>query len=96
MEAWAVPAARRLHRQPVSTAKEDVMETTELKTKRDELRVKLHLAEMDAKETWEKLVPRLHELERRVCQAGDRATTEIGGALERLRASLRALRDQLG
>ena len=34
-----------------------------LYTLRDEIRVKLHLAGMDAKDQWKKLEPRLHEIE---------------------------------
>jgi hypothetical protein len=58
---------------------------------REELRVQIHLAEMEAKATWEKLQPRLKDLGRKAARAGSAAQAEIDGALRKLRASLRDL-----
>ena len=55
-----------------------------LKEMRDELRLRIHLAEMDAKSTWQKLQPRLRELERKASRAG-----------AAVRSSLRSLKSQL-
>jgi hypothetical protein len=44
----------------------------QLKTLRDEIRVKLHLAEMDAKDRWQELEPEI-----------ERAITKLEGATER-------------
>ena len=55
-----------------------------LRTERDELRVRLHLAGAEAREEWEKLEPRLAELEARAARVGDAtgvAAKDIGTAL---------------
>jgi hypothetical protein len=75
--------------------KEALVAKKSLKEMRDELRVRIHLAEMDARSTWEKLQPKLHELQRKASRAGAVAEAEIEAALKRLRSSLRSLRDQL-
>jgi hypothetical protein len=72
--------------------KEGDVATTNLKTIRDQLRVKIHLAEMDARSTWRQLKPRLRDLERKSARAGAAAQVEIEAALKKLRSSLRSLR----
>ncbi|MEQ8662070.1 MAG: hypothetical protein RLW62_14735 [Gammaproteobacteria bacterium] len=55
-----------------------------LRTERDELRVQLHLAGAEARAEWEKLEPRLAELETRAAQVGAAAGTaaqDVGSAL---------------
>ena len=64
------------------------MREKSLKSMRDELRVKIHLAELDARSTWEKLQPRLHQLSLRASRAGAAAQVEIQAALKKLRSSL--------
>jgi hypothetical protein len=61
----------------------------------DEIRVRIHLATMDAKDAWTQLEPRVHELRRRLEGAGSRVGEELAklgaelkGELERLRARL--------
>lgn len=76
--------------------------TTELKTEiekslaamqtlRDEVRVRLHLAGMDAKDEWKKLEPHLEEVERAavaLTAATERAVTDAVARLRRLRETL--------
>lgn len=52
----------------------------ELKKMRDEIRLKLHLAGMDAKERWQKLEPKVEEIERKLEAGGE----EILGATNKL------------
>jgi hypothetical protein len=63
-----------------------------LRTLRDEVRVNLHLAGMDAKAEWAKLEPHLADVEKRAGQLGDAARTAVDDAVKRLssfRASLK-------
>lgn len=66
-----------------------------LRTVRDEIRVKMHLAEMDARDWWEGIEARLadveHQLARGIDQAGDYADIvgdELAKALRRVSARL--------
>jgi hypothetical protein len=62
-----------------------------LRTLRDEVRVKLHLAGMDAKAEWNKLEPHLFEVEqaaKEVSESSHRAVTEAVAKLKKLRESL--------
>jgi hypothetical protein len=62
-----------------------------LRRLRDEIRLELHLASMEAKDTWKKLEPRLGELERAA-----RTTTQASrAAVNTLLHELAVLRDQL-
>jgi hypothetical protein len=65
----------------------------ELRTMRDEIRVRLHLAGMEAKDTWNRdLEPRFFTLEKRLERdVGDAAKT----ALEDLRNAMNKFRDNL-
>jgi hypothetical protein len=62
-----------------------------MRTLRDEVRLKLHLAGMDIKDEWSKLEPRLHELEH-TAEAWSEATcvaaSDAVKQLSKLRASL--------
>lgn len=64
----------------------------ELKQERDELKVKLHLAKMDAGDEWQKLEARLAKLDAKARELGD-ATAEtshdIGAAAKLLGAEIR-------
>jgi len=67
-----------------------------LRTLRDEIRLDLHLAGMDARDEWAKLEPRVSELLRRGTQLGTasrRAARQLVASAERLRASLRGRAD---
>jgi hypothetical protein len=62
-----------------------------LQTLRDEIRVRLHLAGMNARAEWDKLEPRVLDVERAASQASvasKRAVVEAIDALKRLRQSL--------
>jgi hypothetical protein len=67
----------------------------DLRTMRDEIRVKLHLAGMDAKDAFAKLEPRLNEVEREVAKGGDAVADALDKTVDELGASFRKLRDQL-
>jgi hypothetical protein len=88
------------------TSEEDVMsETTKelkaeleksvglLRTLRDEVKVKVHLAGMNAKQQWRELEPRLQSVVERaasdVSEASKQAVAEATEALKKLRSSLR-------
>jgi hypothetical protein len=62
-----------------------------MRTLRDEVRVKLHLASMDAKDEWRKLEPHLAEVEKAaddLSEATRTAVTEAVKKLQKLRSSL--------
>ncbi|MBK6693562.1 MAG: hypothetical protein IPG50_15345 [Myxococcales bacterium] len=58
----------------------------------DDVKVRIHLASMDAKDEWNKLEPRvlteLGAVKRDVANASKSAIDELVGALEKLRAKL--------
>ena len=62
-----------------------------LRTLRDEIKVKLHLAGMDVKDQWAKLEPELSKVERAAEQATESSKKLMEDALNRLKA----LRDSL-
>ena len=62
-----------------------------LRTLRDEIKVKLHLAGMDAKDQWAKLEPELFKVER----AAENATDTSKKLLDEALTSLKALKDSL-
>jgi hypothetical protein len=55
-----------------------------LRTLRDEVRVKLHLAGMDAKEEWRKLEPQIAEVERAATKFTDSTRAAVSDAVKRL------------
>lgn len=64
---------------------------TQLQTLRDEVRVKLHLANMDLKDQWNKLDPYIADVERKAGEATEASRTLLNEAvkkLENFRASL--------
>lgn len=67
----------------------------ELRQLRDELRVKLHLAEMDARTAWERFEPRLAELERRAETAAEVAARAVQTTVEELKGKLGQLREEM-
>jgi lipid II:glycine glycyltransferase (peptidoglycan interpeptide bridge formation enzyme) len=62
-----------------------------LKTLRDEVKVKLHLAGMDVKDQWAKLEPELSKVER----AADQATEASKKLLDETLKRLKSIRDSL-
>jgi len=62
-----------------------------MRSLRDEVRVKMHLAGMDAKDEWRKLEPRLAEVEKagaELTEATHAAAAEVVKRLTKLRSSL--------
>jgi hypothetical protein len=55
-----------------------------MRTLRDEVRVKLHLAGMDAKQEWQKLEPHLAEVERAADELSEATRTAVSEAVKRL------------
>ncbi len=62
-----------------------------LRTLRDEIKVKVHLAGMDVKDQWAKLEPELFKVERAAEQATESSKKLMDEALSRLKS----LRDSL-
>ncbi len=68
----------------------------ELRTLRDQIRVKLHLAGQDARDAWEnRLEPQMEDLERKVKTAAGNAMDSLRGELDRAREAFREYRDRL-
>ncbi len=70
-------------------------EVREARRIRDELRLQVHLAGMEAKSALLQLEQRLVEIERQMEVVGRSAAGEIVESLERLNRPFRALRDRL-
>jgi len=67
----------------------------EIRTIADEIRVKVHLATLDARSYWERLEPQLKQLERAVQDKGTEALTATSQLLDDVGVAVRKLRDQL-
>lgn len=67
----------------------------ELKQLAGEIRVKIHLASMELKDTWEDLKPRIEDYAHRVEHITQDAAVELHGAGTDLKGRLRHLRDRL-
>ncbi len=63
-----------------------------LRTLRDEVKVKLHLAGMDVKDQWAKLEPELYRVERAAEQATESSKKLMDEALNRLKTLRESLR----
>ncbi len=76
------------------TLKRDLENTrADLKRTADEIRVKLHLAGMDAKDAWEDIQPRLEDFERRFDSKADEVTEELkalGGDIKQRLLNIKA------
>jgi len=60
------------------TLKQDLEDTrNDLKQAADEIRVKLHLAGMDAKDAWDEIQPRIEDFERRFDGKADEVSEEL-------------------
>lgn len=62
---------------------------------RDDLHLKIHLAGMDARDAWERLQPRLHEIEQKVQDRAASAAHSLHAAASSLRDDLRGLHADL-
>lgn len=61
-----------------------------LRTLRDEIRVKLHLAGMDAKDTFTKLEAEANEIERGVTEASRLAIADVVDRFKKLSSSIKS------
>ncbi|MCY0987282.1 hypothetical protein OV203_09120 [Nannocystis sp. ILAH1] len=79
------------------TSLKDTLENSmqELRTLRDEIRVRLNLAGKEARDRWEQLEPKLEQLEQQVRSATDATLESIRDAIERARTSFHEYRAQL-
>jgi predicted nucleic acid-binding Zn-ribbon protein len=57
---------------------------SQLQTLRDQVRVRLHLANMDLKDQWNKLEPHLADVEKKAASASEASRTLISDALKKL------------
>ncbi len=69
--------------------------TEDIRRMADEIRVKIHLAAMDAKDVWYKLEPKLHAFEHKAEVAKDKLTDGIDRVGEELKDQLSKLLDRL-
>ncbi len=67
----------------------------ELEKLRGEIKLKMHLAEMDAQSTWRRLEPKLDELESAVERQGTAVAETTAHLTEDLLKSFRQLRDKI-
>ncbi len=67
----------------------------DLQTLGGEIRLKAHLASMDARGAWKKLEPKLFEFERQVDKVAGEAAIELRATARELRNKLKALRDRM-
>lgn len=70
-------------------------ELEELKRIRDEVRVKLHLAGQDLKDSWKDLEPRIEKLEQRAKSEGEHVADATTTLASDLKKALRDFRDRL-
>jgi hypothetical protein len=68
----------------------------EIRTTADEVRVKLHLATLEARATWEQLEPQIAKLERAAEAGGREAAGAVVQMISDVGKAVRKLRDQLG
>jgi hypothetical protein len=61
----------------------------------DELELEIHLAGMDTRQRWHALKPRLAAFERRIKNAGGRASRAVTEELEAIWDAMRGLRDEV-
>lgn len=67
----------------------------ELKSMRDEMRVRLHLGGMDARNVWDKLGESLEQFEHRASVASGAAAGELSQSLEKIASALKDLSTRL-
>jgi hypothetical protein len=78
--------------QKTQELKEDIQKTlSTMRALRDEVRVKLHLAGMDAKDEWKKLEPMLADVERTATDFTQATRTAASEAVKKLSKLLSSL-----
>jgi ElaB/YqjD/DUF883 family membrane-anchored ribosome-binding protein len=79
-----------------SQVKKDLQATADdLKRLTDEIRVKLHLAGMDAKEAWEKIQPRIEEFGKRFDETAGDVDDELRKLGAEIKTRLRSIIDKI-
>jgi hypothetical protein len=68
----------------------------DLRRMADEIRLKVHLGSMDAKDEWKEIEPKLHELEQEADRVVDRTTEELRDLGHDLKARFKKLKEDLG
>jgi hypothetical protein len=66
-----------------------------LRQLRDELKLEIHLASMDAKEKWKALQPRLDKLQEKIVAASDRAESYVEQEVHEVGKLLGEIRDDV-
>ena len=69
---------------------------TELQALRDEIRVRIHLATMEAKDSWNDLEPQVLRLEEQIRETADVSLHAVRDRIGEVSQSLRHLRSKLG
>jgi hypothetical protein len=67
----------------------------DLRSMRDEIKLKIHLGKMDVRDAWHELEPRVREVEHKLEKGGQAVGAALEQTVEELRGSLRRLRDEL-
>jgi hypothetical protein len=85
----------------VRCAKENAMKENkntieDLKKLRDEVRIRIHLGEMEAKEWWAQTEPKLIELEESLERATNQAALSANVLIDEFAEAFRRIRDRLG
>jgi hypothetical protein len=71
--------------QPTTDLKHEIQKNLgQLKALRDEIKVKVHLAQMDVKDEWNQLEPQLSELERAATDFTETTRRAVTDAVKRL------------
>jgi len=83
-----------------SRSGDDVQRTVEdtlsdLQTLAGEIRVRMHLAGMDAKDAWNKLEPKLQELEQRAERTTEKASHDLHDMAQDLKKRFKKLRQDI-
>ncbi len=79
------------------TLKQDLQETRDdLRRAADEIKVKLHLAGMDAKDAWEDIQPRIADFERRFDAKADEVGEELKALGNEIKQRLANIKSKLG
>ncbi len=79
------------------TLKQDLQETRDdLRRTADEIKVKLHLAGMDAKDAWDEIQPRIADFEQRFDAKADEVGEELKALGQEIKQRLANIKSKLG
>lgn len=68
----------------------------DLKKLRDEVRIRMHLGEMEAREWWAQMEPKLVELEESLERGANQAAASAHVLIDEFAEAFRRIRDRLG